>query len=142
MTADLRTLTVALSLAAYVPVSACVPKRDGEQAASPVTKAAGWTGLCLHVGKDLVVKEARVVASSGDVTVDERRRLDTIGMKTPVPVAWTRDFWSPVSISEPGTPTAGGQSVLDCSKFNLALCGQANCRQAPQRTGGLKTREG
>lgn len=131
MTADLRTLSAMLTIGIGLAINACAPKPNGDRVANPVTKAAGGTSLCLHIGKDLVVKEARVVASSGDAAADEMRRSGAIGMKTPVPVAWTRDFWSPVSIGEPATPTAGDETALDCSKFNLALCGQTSCRQAP-----------
>lgn len=95
------------------------------------SSAAQATGLCVLVtGDDLRVKDAVVVVSSGRQALDESRRSDVIGMQTPVPVSWSSDFWTGLTVEDPATSEASANAPPDCGDLNRQLCGALNCRQA------------
>ncbi|MFN3583257.1 hypothetical protein [Phenylobacterium sp.] len=113
-----RLLTIgAAALAIAVPALAREPSRPQGR---PV-------GLCVLIsGADLRVSKAVIIASSGDRTRDEQVKSDVIGMRSPVPVAWTDDFWSRLWIGSQPKEAAG----VDCDALNRDLCGAADCRMA------------
>ncbi len=85
-------------------------------------------GLCILVSKaDLRVRKAEVIVSSGDLARDNKAKSEVIGMRTPTPVAWTRDFWASVWIG--GDP--GAAQSIGCAHLNKQLCNAVDCRVAP-----------
>jgi hypothetical protein len=110
-------------------VAACFAAQ-GDRASAATTPHFRSAVLCVLVGKkDLKIHAAEVAVSSGDKNWDRKMRRDALGMRAPVPVAWTSDFWAPMSVADPGArPIVSSRA--DCEEFNRRLCGQPSCRQA------------
>lgn len=104
-------------------------------AAIPPTRDPTTVGLCVLVGrKDLKIHLAEVVAPSSDARWDEQTKQNVLDMQTPIPVAWTSNFWTPLWVGNPEVKTSAPRPPVDCSKFNRQLCGMDDCRLARPRT--------
>lgn len=126
-------------------LAALLSEQDQSETPRAERQAPTATGLCVHIRKDLTLIDAKIATSSGESALDEERRISVLGMKTPVPVAWTRDFWAPLwvwpaddSDLEDAGPSRAKPPEVDCTALNLALCGEAECRQAPATARGAK----
>ncbi len=127
-------------LASTAALAACAPNNPPDAAQDEFINSdgtTGWVGFCTKIAnRDLRIREAAIVVSSGDPKQDEKMRREVIGMRTPGPVAWTSDFWASLRVGLPKHqhfPLPDDSiAPLDCSAFNMKLCGLSDCRQAPR----------